>query len=317
MLTLAGAVLVAVFSPLRAVLFGASLAAVIPGEVYRSGQPSVSTLERWIDDYGLRTVVNLQGTQRRKPWAVAERETAEARGLDFHFLRLHPKRLPSARDLRRLLELIETSPRPILFHCRLGVDRSGLAAATALLAEGRSPRQARQQLSLAYGHSPWLSGSNLLAVVDDYERWLDPRPHTPERFRSWVQAHYVPDFYRAHIERIQPPSTVPAHSARRLHFRVTNTSPRPWSPDSKGGVFLGARLRPLAAQTDGVRELRHRGGPLSLAPGEQQRVELTLPNGLDAGRYAVTVDMVHEGRTWFAPMGSEPLQLELELSARR
>ena len=38
---------------------------------------------------------------------------------------------------------------------------------------------------------------------------------------------------------------------------------------------------------------------------------------LDAGRYAVTVDMVHEGRTWFAPMGSEPLQLELELSARR
>ena len=118
---LSGAVLLVGFSPLRALLFGAHLRAVVPGEVYRSAQPSLSTLERWIDDYGLRTVVNLQGTQRRKPWAVAERKAAEARGLDFHFLRLHPKRMPAAQDMRRLLELIETSPRPILLHCRLGV----------------------------------------------------------------------------------------------------------------------------------------------------------------------------------------------------
>ncbi len=129
------------FPPLRALIAGPQLLAVVPGEVYRSGQPSASTLERWIDGTGLRTVVNLQGTQRRKPWFIAERRAAETRGVGFHVLRLHPKRMPRAQDLRKLLELIENEPRPILLHCRLGVDRSGLAAAMALLAEAGSPQR--------------------------------------------------------------------------------------------------------------------------------------------------------------------------------
>ena len=36
---------------------------VLPGQVYRSAQPTPEQLRRWTSQYGLKSVLNLRGTQ--------------------------------------------------------------------------------------------------------------------------------------------------------------------------------------------------------------------------------------------------------------
>lgn len=40
--------------------------AVIPGEVYRSAQPLGAALARYRNEYGIRTVLNLRGSNERE-----------------------------------------------------------------------------------------------------------------------------------------------------------------------------------------------------------------------------------------------------------
>ena len=55
--------------------------------------------------------------------------------------------------LARLMELIDTLPRPLLIHCQSGADRSGLASALFLARAAKATEfQAEWQLSFFYGH---------------------------------------------------------------------------------------------------------------------------------------------------------------------
>ncbi len=59
-------------------------------------------------------------------------------------------------DIQELLRLFNTAPRPVLIHCKVGADRSGLAAAIWQgVIEGRPKSEAKKQLSFVYGHMPF------------------------------------------------------------------------------------------------------------------------------------------------------------------
>jgi len=130
------------------VLGGQNLHAVIPGKIYRGRQPSPREFERLIERQGIRTVVNLRGCCNPYPWYLDEARTLQKHGVcqeDVCFSAVH---LPSAHELRLLVEVLDRAEYPIFFHCRHGADRTGLASAvTLLLQDGVPYAEARRQLS--------------------------------------------------------------------------------------------------------------------------------------------------------------------------
>lgn len=67
---------------------------VIPGELYRSGQPDAEAIER-AAALGIRTIINLRGEKPEKAWYQAEAEAAERSGItlvNFRMSARHPDR---------------------------------------------------------------------------------------------------------------------------------------------------------------------------------------------------------------------------------
>jgi undecaprenyl-diphosphatase len=72
-------------------------------------------------------------------------------------------------EVRQLLDIFNTAPRPILIHCQAGADRSGLVAAMWKVVVDKEPKDlAAQQLSLRYGHFPI---GETTAMDRFFEKW--------------------------------------------------------------------------------------------------------------------------------------------------
>src|SRR5207245_9842713 len=99
----------------------------------RRGQQSRRGVEQIVRDRGIRTVINLRGCSAAFAWYQEEcRATA---GLDIaqEDICLSSGRLPSATEIRRLMEVLDRCEYPLLLHCRRGADRTGLVSALVLL----------------------------------------------------------------------------------------------------------------------------------------------------------------------------------------
>lgn len=303
--------------PLHRYFFDENLLEVVPGEVYRSAQPDGPETAAFIERLGLRSILNLRGERGRSAWLAEERAAAAAHGVEHHSVRLSAKRMPPSPRLREIVEILDTAPRPLLFHCQGGVERSGLIGAVAVLLDGGDLAAARDQFSPSKGFVPAISRSEVPRVLDDYERWLAERgeSHSPDRFRAWVARDYHPYFYRASLAPVGALGRLAAGRESALRVRVTNQSlrPIPFRASHASGVHLGGLLRPAGAEGGDAIELRDGFVDLDLEPGATHEFELVLPP-LAPGVFRIVVDLVDEGVKWFEAMGSTPLSLDLEVT---
>ncbi|MEA3536487.1 dual specificity protein phosphatase family protein [Rhizobium sp. CC-YZS058] len=132
---------------------------VIPGELYRSAQPTAEEIRDYAARYGIRTVLNLRGADN-SAWYKAETEAAAAEKIEHIDFRLSPTKRVTPDTMRRLVALMKAAPKPILIHCRSGSDRTGLASVLYLHeVAGVDEETAEKQLSIYYGHFsiPFLS----------------------------------------------------------------------------------------------------------------------------------------------------------------
>lgn len=317
MLVAFGALAVAVPGPLNRYFLDENLLEVVPDEIWRSAQPSGREMDEFISRLELRTVLNLRGDGSDSAWLTEQRAVTEARGVELHTVRLSAKDMPPAQRLRRIVEVLDTAPRPLLFHCKGGVERSGLVGAVAILLHDGTLEQARAEFAPSKGYIQLLSGSELPLVLDDYESWMATQgeTHAPDRFRAWVATEYHPYFYRASIAPTGSLAKLVPGSENTLRFRVTNRSlrPIPFRATRDRGVHLGATLRAVGADDADVVEMRDGFVDLDLAPGATHEFDLTLPP-LPPGAFTLDVDLVDEGLKWFEDMGSTPLSMKLEVA---
>jgi len=139
---------------------------VIPGELYRSGQPTAQALARYQKDHGVRTILNLRD-EERGAWYQEEKRAAAALGIRLVDYPVSARGLDVA-EAERLAMLMAGLPKPLLIHCEHGANRTGLASAIYLDAVAkRSDAVASRQLSPYYGHVP-IKGLGRYALYKSY-----------------------------------------------------------------------------------------------------------------------------------------------------
>jgi len=126
---------------------------VIPGELYRSAQPSAADITDYAKRYGIKTIVNLRGPSP-SPWYQQELGVSQQLGIEHVDFRMSAGRDLTIDKAERLIALLKSAPKPILIHCEGGADRSGLASVLYLQqVAGVNEEQAEQQLwPVLYGH---------------------------------------------------------------------------------------------------------------------------------------------------------------------
>ena len=289
--------------------------AVIPGRVYRTAQLTGPELLDFIAEKGIRTVINLRGVGTETEWFKAESRATHAANVNQEDITLSAKRLPPPAEVERLIEVLDRTEYPIVFHCQRGSDRTGLAATIVMLLQpGVTLAEARGQLSLRYGHF----NAGRTVVIDEffdlYEEWLTANGHThePDVFRHWVANAYVPGQYRGSIEILEPKDNrIPVGQGFIVKVRVTNLSIRPWhfKPGPAGSVYL----RYVLYDQDGSERYNGRLGlrRMTLPPGGIIDFDAAFPSVPTPGYYpagfdfrdAQTIDLLDSD---FAQYGSEP-----------
>lgn len=292
---------------------------VIPGRVYRTAQLKPERLQKFIAEKGIRTVVNLRGVCSNMPWYIDECRATHAANVNQEDITFSAKRFPAPAEVRRLIEVLDHTAYPIVFHCQRGADRTGLASTVAVLLQtDASLAKARRQLWPRYGHV----AVGRTAVLDDffdyYETWLANRgeQHTPERFRRWVSGEYCPGPYRAQITLVSEPN-FPAGRGFAVKVRAANTSIEPWRfTTGRGGI----RLCYTVTASSGGHAFRAYCGHVvrEVRPGEAIELTCGVPP-LPPGHYQFHADLI-DGEpielldTAFVQYGSEPLAVALSVS---
>jgi protein tyrosine/serine phosphatase len=161
----------------------------ISDEAWRSAQPAPHHI-RSAARAGVKTVVNLRGDQSFGTTWLEERACAQ-NGLKLVNFKLRSRAAPTRDELRAIRELLETISYPVLLHCKSGADRAGLMSVIyAHVRKGIPISEARQQLSLKYGHIKQADTGVLDAV---FERYLADNAESPVAFWDWVDTRYDPD----------------------------------------------------------------------------------------------------------------------------
>ncbi|NTJ42695.1 dual specificity protein phosphatase family protein [Agrobacterium larrymoorei] len=135
---------------------------VIAGQLYRSNQPSEGQLAAYIQQNGIKTVINLRGENDRSRWYKDEVSTTERFGITHIDFGMSARRELNLQRVAQLIDIMRNAPKPILIHCKSGSDRTGLASAIYVnRVAGMDEDTAERQLSLRFGHVgiPYLSSA--------------------------------------------------------------------------------------------------------------------------------------------------------------
>ena len=301
------------------VLLGDNFHSVIPGQVYRSAQLSASELESFLRRKNIRTIINLRGCCDPEEWYLDEARVTLRNNVSLEDLGFSAGRLPSIVTLRQLLEAIDRSAYPILFHCHKGSDRTGMASALALLLRTDTPlAEARKQLGFRYGHLPIGRTVHIDQFFDLYQEWLDGQgmTHSPAVLRRWITQEYCPAECRCRLELLDP-QKLPLHVANALptalRVRCHNTSIKPWRLHPSGNT--GVHLYYVLNNDRDQRVAEGRAGLFfaTVPPGEFIDLTVALPSLSKPGSYELRLDMEDAQHAYFLQTGSQPLICRVEV----
>lgn len=149
-----------------ALIYSGNFHAVADGVLYRSAQLSKEQFAASIRQYRIKSILNLRGAHPHEAWYDDEVAAAQENGAAHYDIALSSKRFVGDEQMEQILALLRDAPKPLLIHCKSGADRSGLVAALYRYSiEHADAAEADRQLSLAYGHFPYLTSKT--GAMDD------------------------------------------------------------------------------------------------------------------------------------------------------
>lgn len=305
------------------VLVGNNRHEVLPGRVYRSNQPSPAALREFLASHEIKTVINLRGycPGDHTPWYKEEIRATSEFGVSHEDITFSANRLPAPSELKRLVEVLDRSEYPILFHCKQGADRTGLTAALVqLLYTDATLDRARRQLWPRYGHFRFGRTAAMDEFYDRYESWLAGRAHTPALIREWIANHYSPGPASGTLLVRDGKDAWPAKTGQWTAVPVVarNTSGEAWEfqPGHHAGIHVEFSVYNLAGHKvhAGMAGLFRR----TVKPGESIELTLAVPPIDQPGVYILHADLMDGSaaavpirQTGFYQFGCDPLMMHL------
>lgn len=169
---------------------------VAPG-VWRSNQPSPWRLRHLTGRLGLATVVSLRGDQPQSFNLLEARACADL-GVTFtHLNGVEARGLVPAAQMLRIVDGIAAQPKPVLFHCKSGADRTGLIACLYLILIERRDVAATAAEHLRPGRIHFRRTRS--GVLDHLFR-VYLRDGAGLDFRHWLETAYDPAAIAADFE---------------------------------------------------------------------------------------------------------------------
>jgi len=140
---------------LAALQSGDNFHTVVPGELYRSAQPTAALIAEYQENYSIKTIINLRGDNTGSDWYDAEVDEAKKLGIAHVDFRMSSRRMMTADQFSQIIDVLQKAEKPVLIHCNSGSDRSGLVAALYVAAIAKLGEEAAEsQISFRYGHIP-------------------------------------------------------------------------------------------------------------------------------------------------------------------
>jgi protein tyrosine/serine phosphatase len=166
---------------------------VVEGRIYRSARLSDHDLEKYIREMDIKTILNLAGRRDDKEWYKKEKEIAQKYHVQLHDVGISPHELPEIDRIFSIVDILVHAEKPLLIHCRKGVDRTGLVSALALSIEKDPPLLLiKKQFSFRYGVFPVYRSVGPY-FFEQYEKWLKEtgKTHNKDTLLHWITDQYV------------------------------------------------------------------------------------------------------------------------------
>jgi hypothetical protein len=185
---------------------------IVPGEAARAAQAYAGFLGPFLARHGIKSLINLRGTNPKYGWWRYERRVTEKSGIVHRDVMLDSRNLPTREMLIALFDAFDRAPRPFLIKCSGGQDRTSFAAALFLIhRDGWGARdKARNQFSrFPYLHFPkehqrWLRPFLAFAEEDAAGKpiaaWIGEQ-YDPERLRDWLAVNGHEGTFKGIFER--------------------------------------------------------------------------------------------------------------------
>ena len=134
---------------------------VVEGQLYRSAQLNGQEFGEEIEAHHIRTVLNLRGANPRDGWYQDEVAATRTHGAAHYDVEISAQAPVAPEKIEQILAVLRDAPKPILVHCKSGADRTGFVAALYRYAvAGENAEAAARELSLRYGHFPYLTSKS-------------------------------------------------------------------------------------------------------------------------------------------------------------
>lgn len=128
------------------------------GKLYRSAQLTTEELKEVTDEYKIKTVISLRGSPGRTDYYEPEAETAAKLNLKFVPVPMSDEYYPLPSELKEIFQVFQDPNNyPVLIHCRVGTDRTGMIAALyERVYMNKSVEESLKQLTVANWHVRFL-----------------------------------------------------------------------------------------------------------------------------------------------------------------
>ena len=180
---------------------------VVPGEASRSAQAYAGFLGAFLRGRGIRSVINLRGSNPGFGWWRSEKRTCERLDIAHFDVRVNSRTLPARQTLLDLLDAFDRSGRPFLIKCSGGQDRTSFASSLYIVDRfGWSAQQQAQgqfagwpYLHMPKRHQRWarmfLTYAREEAGDKSLRQWITA-DYSPEGFMAWLDARGLEDSFR-------------------------------------------------------------------------------------------------------------------------
>lgn len=163
---------------------------VIAGKIYRSAQLNEKGLAYYTNTFHLKTIINLRGRWPNDRWYQVESDFAKTHHLNYYSFHFSAYQLPTKDRLRELVTLLLTAPKPLMFHCEGGADRTGMAAAISVILYDKSPSMDAIKKQASWHYNAISRKTVGYQVLRNYFAWLQHNHYqsSKQRFLQWVNS---------------------------------------------------------------------------------------------------------------------------------